>query len=840
MSQHEKLFVILFILGAMSMIFLLIGAVSTATAQDKEQFILVLHSYHPALTWAANISEGILAGLGPLPANTSVAIEYLNWKNFPHEENLRLMEELLRYRYHNHSVDVLITSDDAALIFAIKHRTDLFASAPIVFTALNGFDEIRPDRYPNTTGVLEAINPDKTIESIFRLFPDTNHILVLCEYTESGKGIAALIQNASHTYEDRARFSFIGNVTTSEVYAEVRNLTPGTVVLIGSWVVDWTGETVDIGHFAEEVARQSPVPVFNMYDFNTGKGTVGGSILSGYRQGYIAGQMAKEILSGKNAKDIALVGTDATQYIFDYAVLKRFGVPDERIPPGSILINKPPAILEEYYGFIMTAVLVIIILSSALITLLSLMLNKRKTEQMMNTLLDALPGYAFLKDREGVYQYVNQMLCDTVGLPREQIKGKTDFDIFPHDFAIQYTEYDMTVCDTKKPLFISEETIPDASGRLIPVSTRKVPIIDEKGEVRWIIGLAFDISEQKLAQEKLQESHEKYYNLFELGKEAIFLIDQKTGKILEANLHAAEMYGYTKQELIGMDITKLSAEPDKTSELISKSPMGTFSIPLRYHLKRSGVQFPVEIIGRFFEWKNIPWIVIAVRDITERLKSETAIQKATEKLNLFNYLTRTTMNNQLFILRGYLDFAREAMRNNEGEKYLERSTNAIQALDRLIIFMKNYQDLGLKPAIWQNVEEVFIYAISHVSMRGITKELAAKDLLIYADPFLEKVFHHLVENSLIHGEHVTTIAIRTEQDGDDLLLIYEDDGVGILPEYKDQIFSLNLEGKAGIGLILVREILSITGISIRETGEYGKGARFVMKIPKENYRFESG
>jgi K+-sensing histidine kinase KdpD len=154
-------------------------------------------------------------------------------------------------------------------------------------------------------------------------------------------------------------------------------------------------------------------------------------------------------------------------------------------------------------------------------------------------------------------------------------------------------------------------------------------------------------------------------------------------------------------------------------------------------------------------------------------------------------------------------------------------------------FYENYQDLGLKLQFGRMLKKCHL-SISHVSMRGITKELAAKDLLIYADPFLEKVFHHLVENSLIHGEHVTTIAIRTEQDGDDLLLIYEDDGVGILPEYKDQIFSLNLEGKAGIGLILVREILSITGISIRETGEYGKGARFVMKIPKENYRFESG
>jgi PAS domain S-box-containing protein len=325
-----------------------------------------------------------------------------------------------------------------------------------------------------------------------------------------------------------------------------------------------------------------------------------------------------------------------------------------------------------------------------------------------------------------------------------------------------------------------------------------------------------------------------------LEKRQFFLIDQSTGEILEANLFAVEMYGYQKNELIGMNITSLSAEPDTTRILSSEVRTGTFAIPLRYHQKKSGVRFPVEIIGRFFDWKGKIWIVAAIRDISERLRTEDAIRKATEKLNLFNYLTRTTMNNQLFILRGYLDFAADIVRDSDAEKYLERSRSAVRSIDRLVLFMKNYQDMGLKPAVWQNVEEVFIYAISHLSMGGITREIFVKGLFIYADPFLEKVFLHLVENSITHGERVTIIGIRTEQDGEDLLLIYEDNGIGVPSDYKEQILSLNLEGKAGIGLILVREILAITGISITETGEYGTGARFVMRVPKGNYRFESG
>ncbi len=830
----------LHLVALLVMVFLISTPSLAAASQDTGQFILVLHSYNPTLTWTANVSEGILAGLGELPANSSISFEYLNWKNYPSEENLKLVEDLLRYRYKDQPVALLITTDDAALNFALRHRTEIFSKAPIIFTALNGYEEIRPDTYPETTGVIETINPEETIDSIFQLFPDTTHILILCEYTESGIGIADTIRNASRKYQNRATFSYIGDVTTGEVYQEVQNLNPGTVVLIGSWSVDNTGTIVEIGQFAEKVSATSPVPVFNLYDFNTGRGTVGGSILSGYRQGFIAGQMALEILSGKNASEIPVVGTDATQYIFDYAALERFHVPEERIPAGSILLNKPPAILEQYYEIIMVALLAIIILSAALITLLSIMLVRRRSEKMMMTLLDALPGYAFLKDRKGAYQYASQTLCDTIGLTREEMKGKTDYDLFPHDFAARYQEQDTSVVASGKPLFIPEDTIPEKSGENIPLTVRKVPITDGKGVVTGVIGLAFDITEQKAAREELQKSHEKYYNLFELGKEAIFLIDQRTEEILEANLFAAEMYGYQKSELIGMRISQLSAEPEITRSFFSEARTGTFAIPLRYHQKRSGIRFPVEIIGRVFEWKGKIWIVAAIRDISERLRSDNAIRKATEKLNLFNYLTRTTMNNQLFILRGYLDFAADIVRNSDAEKYLERSRSAVRSIDRLVLFMKNYQDLGLKPAVWQNVEEVFIYAVSHLSMGGIAKELSAKGVFIYADPFLEKVFMHLVENSAIHGGHVTTVGIRIEQDGDDLLLMYEDNGTGIPPEYKEQILSLNLEGKAGIGLILVREILAITGISITETGEFGTGARFVMRVPKGNYRFEEG
>ena len=75
-----------------------------------------------------------------------------------------------------------------------------------------------------------------------------------------------------------------------------------------------------------------------------------------------------------------------------------------------------------------------------------------------------------------------------------------------------------------------------------------------------------------------------------------------------------------------------------------------------------------------------------------------------------------------------------------------------------------------------------------------------------------------------------------KETADGLLIICEDNGVGVPPQDKTKIFAKGFGRDSGLGLFLIREILSITKISIQETGDYGKGARFEMLIPKGDYR----
>jgi PAS domain S-box-containing protein len=149
-----------------------------------------------------------------------------------------------------------------------------------------------------------------------------------------------------------------------------------------------------------------------------------------------------------------------------------------------------------------------------------------------------------------------------------------------------------------------------------------------------VVALYEDVTEKRQAEEAERESNRKYAELFELGSEAIFLIENETGTLLEANAAASEMYGYSRDEFLRMKNTDLSAETEETRKVTTESPQGQVQVPLRYHRRKDGTVFPVEILGRFFSWNNRPVHIAAIRDITKRMKTEEELRATREWLGI--------------------------------------------------------------------------------------------------------------------------------------------------------------------------------------------------------------
>jgi len=189
---------------------------------------------------------------------------------------------------------------------------------------------------------------------------------------------------------------------------------------------------------------------------------------------------------------------------------------------------------------------------------------------------------------------------------------------------------------------------------------------------------------------------------------------------------------------------------------------------------------------------------------------------------------------------GYNDLLRHTIRDPNILSMLEKEDSALQTIHRQIEFTREYYNLGVSTPLWQNVCDTSTRAYSQF-VTTVSYSCDTRDLEIYADPLLEKVFYNLFDNAIRHGESVFDIRMYWIREGSDLLLVFGDDGEGIPPENKERIFRKGFGHHTGLGLFLAREILAITRIDVTETGEYGKGARFELRIPPGHYRFpESG
>jgi signal transduction histidine kinase len=232
---------------------------------------------------------------------------------------------------------------------------------------------------------------------------------------------------------------------------------------------------------------------------------------------------------------------------------------------------------------------------------------------------------------------------------------------------------------------------------------------------------------------------------------------------------------------------------------------------------------------------------ILKNDIVERGKIGKALQQANQKLNILASVTRHDILNKLMALLTFLDLSKEeAKKNPVILDYVEKELQISEAIQRQIEFTRFYQDIGVKAPEWEDVAAVIRRASDSLKVHGIIPDVMFSGLVIYADPLIEKVFYNLMENSIRHGEHITTMAFSYHETPEGLVIVYTDNGVGIAAEDKERIFIRGFGKNTGLGMFLSREILGITGMVIKETGEQGKGVRFEISVPGENYRITPG
>ena len=234
---------------------------------------------------------------------------------------------------------------------------------------------------------------------------------------------------------------------------------------------------------------------------------------------------------------------------------------------------------------------------------------------------------------------------------------------------------------------------------------------------------------------------------------------------------------------------------------------------------------------------NVNGAIESIRDVTDRVMTETALRKTSNRLNTIAGIIRHDMSAKLAILYGHLRLGVMKFNDPEVISFIAAIQESANSIKRQIEISREFREIGTKPPSWIPVQGAAREAAGRLDPGAIAFRAWTERLEVFSDPHLPTAFYHIFHNSTKETTGARKIIVTYQLKDGGCAIIVEDDGTGIPDPEKNNLF-IQREDRFGRGLFLAHEILSLTGITIRETGRYTRGARFEIFVPSEGYRID--
>jgi len=461
----------------------------------------------------------------------------------------------------------------------------------------------------------------------------------------------------------------------------------------------------------------------------------------------------------------------------------------------------------------------------------------KNNEERLKILFDYAPEAYLLTDIKGTFIESNRGATYLTGYTPDDLRGRNIFTMgLIGSMHITKTAVLFAKNALGRPTGPDEVHISRKDGKVIYAEVMTYPIRIRTQSL--VMTIARDITERKASEEALKHREEQYRLLVNNAGEGVFVI--RDTQIIFANPKSSEIFGHSPENLVHSSIMDI-IHPDDQEEFSNLLDRALGGEQIHAGVSLRGQTITKEIcwleVGMVeITWQNQPAILLLCMDVTKQKIAQDALVQSNRKLNLLSSITRHDVLNQITILLAYLDLLKKKNKDPDLEPFIGKQVDATQAIRSQIVFTKEYQDVGVKEPQWQNLGSTIASAREYGRTEYVSWADNLDSIEIYADPLLEKVFSNLISNSLMHGGSLSQIRFFSEETPSSLILVYEDNGVGIPEKEKKKIFHHGFGKNTGFGLFLSREILSITGLAITETGKEGEGVRFEISIPRNLYR----
>jgi PAS domain S-box-containing protein len=317
--------------------------------------------------------------------------EYLETALFPDEASQANIRAWFIQKYQLRKPDVIIAVGPTPTEFMVAAHARFFPGVPIVFCCSSEQQAGYPQLDAQFTGTWIDFDTDKTLDAVIRLLPRTKNVVVVGGVSEFDRRLEDLVEKTERKH-DALKFTYLTNLPMETVFERVRHLPHDTIILFTSLSSDAGGRKYNPNpEIVRTLAESANAPIFTLSDTLVGQGAVGGYVVRYLDQGKSVAAITLKVLHGTKPREVGISKQTGT-YMFDWRALRRWGIDENSLPTGSIVLNHQPSFWELYWRYVIASVFLILAQALIILALLWQRARAKKAEAELSDSRSRLEG----------------------------------------------------------------------------------------------------------------------------------------------------------------------------------------------------------------------------------------------------------------------------------------------------------------------------------------------------------------------------------------------------------------------------------------------------------------